>query len=88
MIVGNKNTNMKILNFHLNSFKIINNLFNNLIENQNIFKYIIISLKKTHRILKKYSLMMMKQKTLHYKTNKLLIKMITNIIIFNRKVVL
>ena len=71
---------MKILKFHLNQNKMINNQLKNLSNLKNLFKNIIIRLRKINKILKKNNLMMKRNKTLSFKINNLMIKIITNTI--------
>ena len=72
--------NMKILKFQLNQNKMINNQLKNLSNLKNLFKNIIIRLRKINKILKKNNLMMKRNKTLSFKINNLMIKIITNTI--------
>ena len=72
--------NMKILKFQLNQNKMINNQLKNLSNLKNLFKNIIIRLRKINKILKKNNLMMKCNKTLSFKINNLMIKIITNTI--------
>ena len=57
-----------------------NNQLKNLSNLKNLFKNIIIRLRKIHKILKKNNLMMKCNKTLSFKINNLMIKIITNTI--------
>ena len=72
--------NMKILKFHLNQNKMINNQLKNLSNLKNLFKNITIRLRKIHKILKNNNLMMKSNKTLSFKINNPMIKIITNTI--------